>query len=105
MRPRALRGRTSGRPARAVAGTRATGANLAPRPVRCRRRPCRARRAECEDPRASSHSSPFGSLPRMAKAAPVVGAQSRRVLLVAGGVVLGIAALFVLASVAEHVMY
>ena len=41
----------------------------------------------------------------MAKAAPVVGAQSRRVLVLAGGVVLGIAALFVLASVAEHVMY
>jgi vancomycin resistance protein YoaR len=41
----------------------------------------------------------------MAKAAPVVGTQSRRVLVLAGGVVLGIAALFVLASVTEHVMY
>ena len=41
----------------------------------------------------------------MAKAAPIVGVQSRRVLVLAGGVVLGIVALFVLASVAEHVMY
>ena len=41
----------------------------------------------------------------MAKAALLVGARSRRVLLLAGGIVLGIAALFVAASVAEHIRY
>jgi len=41
----------------------------------------------------------------MAKAAPIVGARSRRVLLVVGAVVVGIGALVVLASVVEHVWY
>jgi vancomycin resistance protein YoaR len=41
----------------------------------------------------------------MAKAAPPMGARSRRSLLLAAGVVVGLGILFVLASVAEHVWY
>jgi vancomycin resistance protein YoaR len=41
----------------------------------------------------------------MAKAAPIVGAQSRRVLLIVGGALVALGALFVLASVAEHTWY
>jgi vancomycin resistance protein YoaR len=43
--------------------------------------------------------------PPMTTAAPIVGAHSRRVLLIVGGVVVGLGALLVLASVIEHVMY
>jgi vancomycin resistance protein YoaR len=41
----------------------------------------------------------------MAKAAPLVGARSRRVLLLVGCSVIGVAALIALASVAEHMWY
>ena len=41
----------------------------------------------------------------MAKAAPFVGARNRRVLLIVVGVVVGLGALLMLASVVEHVWY
>ncbi len=67
-------------------------------------------RAQLDEPnvvgrRASNHSSCFGSLPPMAKAASAVGARSRRVLLIVGGVLFGLALLVALASLAEHTMY
>jgi len=41
----------------------------------------------------------------MAKASPFVGARSRRTWVIAGGIVVGLAVLFVLGSVVEHVWY
>jgi vancomycin resistance protein YoaR len=41
----------------------------------------------------------------MATEAPRIGARNRRVLVIAGGVVVGLAALFVLASLVEHIWY
>jgi vancomycin resistance protein YoaR len=41
----------------------------------------------------------------MAKAAPFAGARSRRTWVIAGGIVVGLAVLFVLGSVVEHVWY
>src|SRR5260370_372760 len=50
-------------------------------------------------------SAPATPPPPIATEAPRVRARNRRVLVMAGGVVVGLAALFVLASLVEHIWY
>src|SRR5205814_456893 len=104
-RRRARRGRRCVDPESGRNRVRGGEANPAQPLARSRRRMRRARVVEVEDPRASDHSSRFASLPPMATEAPRIGARNRRVLGIAGGVVVGLAALFVLASLVEHIWY